>query len=254
MRIVAVIKQTFDTEEKVVVENGRILDEGVKWVINPYDEYAIEEAVRLKERHGGTVIAVTAGPERAEQALRTALAMGADRAVRIECEETDEFVVARLLAAYIRREGADLVLAGNMSVDRGAAQVGPRLAEELGIPHIAAVTRLSLENGKAVAVRDEEGDAVTLEAGLPLLVTAQQGLNEPRYPSLPSLMKARKMPIGRMRPEELDAEAARSPKTVVVGLAAAPGRRGVCRMLPGTPEEQAKELAWILAFEEKAVY
>ena len=140
MNILVCLKQTFDTEEKITIENGQISEDGVEFVINPYDEYAVEEAVRLKEEHGGEVTVITIGPERAEQALRTAMAMGADKGVIVDTEdldvELDEHSVAQILAATIEEEDLeyDLILCGYMAVDDGSAQVGPRLAELLGFP------------------------------------------------------------------------------------------------------------------------
>jgi len=142
--------------------------------MNPYDEFAVEEALRIKETQGAEVTVLSVGPARAENALRTALAMGADHAVLIEeaAFAGDEHALAKVLAAAVRSRPFDLILAGHMSVDNGAGQVALRLAEELGIPHVAAAVQLTVENGKAVAVRDAEGNLETVEAPLPLLVTA----------------------------------------------------------------------------------
>lgn len=136
MHVVVIMKQTFDTEEKIVITDGKVSEDGVKFVINPYDEYAVEEALRLKEAYGGTVTVVSAGPERTTEALRTALAMGADEAVRIATEtlDTDEYGISRLLAAFLQTLNYDLILGGNFSVDNGAGQVAVRLAKLLALP------------------------------------------------------------------------------------------------------------------------
>ncbi|SDK53360.1 electron transfer flavoprotein subunit beta/FixA family protein, partial [Aneurinibacillus migulanus] len=133
MNILVCLKQTFDTEEKIVLENGAISEDGVEFIMNPYDEYAVEEAITLRDEHGGEVTVITVGPERAESALRTALAMGADKAVIVDDEdiETDEYSIAKILAAVIKDREYDIILGGNMAVDNGSGQVGPRLAEEL---------------------------------------------------------------------------------------------------------------------------
>ncbi|KIV51690.1 electron transfer flavoprotein subunit beta/FixA family protein, partial [Aneurinibacillus migulanus] len=194
MNILVCLKQTFDTEEKIVLENGAISEDGVEFIMNPYDEYAVEEAITLRDEHGGEVTVITVGPERAESALRTALAMGADKAVIVDDEdiETDEYSIAKILAAVIKDREYDIILGGNMAVDNGSGQVGPRLAEELNIAQVTTITKLTVDGGKATIERDVEGDIETIEVSLPVLVTAQQGLNEPRYPSLPGIMKAKK--------------------------------------------------------------
>lgn len=255
MNICVLLKQTFDTEEKIVLKDGRVAEDGAKFVINPYDEYAVEEAIRLKERHGGTVVVVSVGPERAAEALRTALAMGADEAALIADEGLggDEFAVSRALAAYVGGQAFDLVLGGNFSVDSGGGQVAVRLAELLGLPHVGAVTQLTVDGGTATAVRDAEGDAETAEVRLPALFTAQQGLNEPRYPSLPGIMKAKKKPLRQLTPAELGLSAADLPPRTARERLALPPERQAGRRLAGTPAEQAAELARLLRTEAKII-
>lgn len=255
MNLFVILKQTFDTEEKIVIQNGAVSDEGVKYIINPYDEYAVEEALRLKEQHGGNVTVVSVGPERTAEALRTALAMGADEAVLISDDglQTDEFVVSALLAAYFKNQAFDLILGGFFSVDNGAGQVAIRLAQLLDIPHTSAIVKLEISGGKAVAVRDAEGDSETVETSLPGVFTAQQGLNEPRYPSLPGIMKAKKKPFHHLSPEDLGVEpAAISPKTERTALFSPPSRKaGV--ILQGSLPDQAAELVQRLKTEAKVL-
>ena len=144
MNIIVLLKQTFDTEEKIVIQDGKIVEDGPEYVINPYDEYAVEEAIKLKETQGAEVTVITLGPPRAENALRTALAMGADKAILIEEDESsilDEHTISKILAAAIKDHDYDLILAGSMSVDNGASQVAVRVAEELNMAHVA--TRLN---------------------------------------------------------------------------------------------------------------
>ena len=134
MNIIVLLKQTFDTEEKIVIQDGQIVEDGPEYVINPYDEYAVEEAVKLKETQGAEVTVVTLGPPRVESALRTALAMGADKAILIEDDESlnlDEHSISKVLSAAIKDRDYDLILTGSMSVDNGASQVAVRVAEEL---------------------------------------------------------------------------------------------------------------------------
>ncbi|MEW9034142.1 MAG: electron transfer flavoprotein subunit beta/FixA family protein, partial [Planifilum fimeticola] len=159
MNILVCLKQTFDTEERIVLEDGQISEDGVEFVINPYDEYAVEEAIKLKEEHGGEVTVITVGPERAEQALRTAMAMGADKGIIVDSEDledADEYTIAKILAEVIKEQEYDLILCGYMAVDDGSAQVGPRLAELLGIPHISTITKLTIDGENVEVEKDVE--------------------------------------------------------------------------------------------------
>lgn len=255
MNILVLLKQTFDTEEKIVIQNGQISEDGVKFIINPYDEYAIEEAVKWKEDIGGEVTVLTFGPERAESALRTALAMGADHAVLIEQDEKDcdETSVAKWLAAAIRNRSYDLIIGGNMSVDAGAGQVALRVAEELGIAHVSTITRLSIADKKATIERDVEGDVETIEVSLPVLLTAQQGLNEPRYPSLPGIMKAKKKPIERVSIEELGVSEEGSHARTTVIQQYLPPKKQAGRVLQGEIKEQVSELVQLLRTGDKVI-
>ncbi|GAB2724185.1 electron transfer flavoprotein subunit beta/FixA family protein [Paenibacillus thermoaerophilus] len=234
--IVAVcLKQTPDTEERIRIESGALAERDLKYIVNPYDEYALEEALRIKEKFGGEVVAVTVGPERAESALRTALAMGADRAVRIgdsACLE-DEGTVAASLAAYLASLRPDLILAGHVSIDNGAAQGGARVAEALGLPLVSGALKLTLRPEQALAVVEREGSDgnETVEAPLPLVVTAQQGLNEPRYPSLPGIMKAKKKPVETLSAADLGLSTDRlSPGSRSARLEPAPPRQAGIRL------------------------
>jgi electron transfer flavoprotein beta subunit len=254
MNIIVCLKQTFDTEEKIVLENGKISEDGVEFIINPYDEYAVEEAIKLRDEHGGEVTVVTVGPERAESALRTALAMGADKAVIVDDEgiDTDEYSTAKILAAVIKDREYDIILGGNMAVDNGSGQVGPRLAEELGIPQVTTITKLEIDGGKATIERDVEGDLEVIEVSLPVLVTAQQGLNEPRYPSLPGIMKAKKKPMERLTVDDLNIDGDAGAKTAVIETYLPP-KKEAGRILSGDIADQAKELVQLLRNEAKVI-
>ncbi|ERI08178.1 electron transfer flavoprotein subunit beta/FixA family protein [Aneurinibacillus aneurinilyticus] len=254
MNILVCLKQTFDTEEKIVLENGTISEDGVEFIMNPYDEYAVEEAITLRDEHGGEVTVITVGPERAESALRTALAMGADKAVIVDDEEihTDEYSVAKILAAVIKDREYDIILGGNMAVDNGSGQVGPRLAEELNIAQVTTITKLSVDGGKATIERDVEGDTETIEVSLPVLVTAQQGLNEPRYPSLPGIMKAKKKPMERLTIDDLGIDGEVAAKTSVIETFLPP-KKEAGRILSGDVADQVKELVQLLRNEAKVI-
>lgn len=251
MNIFVLMKRTFDTEEKITISNGRIDEEGAEFIINPYDEYAIEEAIRVRDDHGGEVTVVTVGDEESEKQLRTALAMGADKAALIniedDLEEYDQATVAQILGEYLKDKDPDLILAGNVAIDGGSGQVGPRVADILDIPSVTTITKLEIEGENVKIVRDVEGDSEMIETSLPLLVTAQQGLNDPRYPSLPGIMKAKKKPLEELELDDLeldedDIEA--KTKTVEIFL---PPKKEAGRILEGDIQDQVKELAGLLS-------
>lgn len=255
MDILVLLKQTFDTEERITVENGKVKEDGVRFVINPYDEYAVEEAIRLKEEQGGTVTILSIGPSRTEEAIRTALAMGADEAVLADDEALfgDEYTAAKVLAAMVKSRPYDLIIGGNQAVDDGSGQVAVRLAEELGIPHISTLTKLEVSGSEVVGHRDAEGDVEVVNATLPVLVTAQQGLNEPRYPSLIGIRKAGKKPLTHLTaadlglsPEDLTART-----EVVETFLPKPKEAG--RILQGDLSDQVKELVHSLTSVDKVV-
>ncbi|RAZ68615.1 electron transfer flavoprotein subunit beta/FixA family protein [Planococcus maitriensis] len=257
MNIYVLVKRTFDTEEKLVVSGGQIQEDGAEFIINPYDEYAIEEAITVRDAHGGEVTVVTIGDEEAEKQLRTALAMGADKAVLIntedDVEEMDQFTAAYILAEYLKDKEADLILAGNVAIDGGSGQVGPRVADLLDINYVTTITSLEIEGETVKIVRDIEGDAEELETSLPLLVTAQQGLNEPRYPSLPGIMKAKKKPLEELELDDLDIDeedVEAKTETIEVYL---PPKKEAGRILEGEIPSQVSELVSLLRSEAKVI-
>lgn len=257
MNIYALVKRTFDTEEKISIENGAIAEDGAEFIINPYDEYAVEEAIKLRDEHGGEVTVLSIGDEDSEKQLRTALAMGADKAVLIDIEDDidsiDEYTSAKIIADYLKDKEVDLILAGNVAIDGGSGQVGPRVAELLGINYVTTITELTIDGTTATVVRDVEGDSETIETSLPLLVTAQQGLNEPRYPSLPGIMKAKKKPLEDLEFDDLDLEeddVEAKTKTVEVFM---PPAKAAGRVLEGEPAAQAAELINLLHSEAKVI-
>jgi electron transfer flavoprotein beta subunit len=200
VNIIACVKQVPDTEAQIRVKaDGSGIDEtGIKWVMNTYDEYGVEEALRLKEKHGGEVTIVSLGPARAIEAIRTALAMGADKGIHITgaaSEDADPYVAASALAAVIKGVPYDIILCGQRAIDDDSGQVGSILAELLGLPQITVVTKVDVEGASVKAIRPIEGAQLLIESALPCVITAQKGLNEPRYASLPGIMKAKKKPV-----------------------------------------------------------
>jgi len=250
MNIFVIMKRTFDTEEKISISGGKINEDGAEFIINPYDEYAIEEAIQVRDEHGGEVTVVTVGGEDAEKQLRTALAMGADKAVLINIEddidESDQYTISTIIGEYLKDKEIDLILAGNVAIDGGSGQIGPRVADILGIPHVTTITELEISGDKVLLTKDVEGDSEIIETSLPLLVTAQQGLNDPRYPSLPGIMKARKKPLEELELDDLDLEeedVEAKTETIEIFL---PPAKDAGRILEGDIETQVKELAGLL--------
>ncbi len=257
MNIYVLLKRTFDTEEKITLSDGRINEDGAEFIINPYDEYAVEEAIQIRDVHGGEVVVVSVGNEESEKQLRTALAMGADKAVLIniedDVEDGDQYTTAKVLAEYLEDKDADLILGGNVAIDGGSGQVAPRVAELLGIPYVTTITKIDIDGRNVTVVRDVEGDEETIETTLPLLVTAQQGLNEPRYPSLPGIMKAKKKPFEEFELDDFDLDeddVAAKTKTIEIFL---PPAREAGKILQGELADQVKELVNLLHTEAKVV-
>ncbi|KKK37208.1 electron transfer flavoprotein subunit beta [Mesobacillus campisalis] len=257
MNIFVLLKRTFDTEEKITIANGAINEDGAEFIINPYDEYAVEEAIQLRESHGGEVTVVSVGGEDGEKQLRTALAMGADKAVLINTEDDieygDQHTTSKILAEYLKDKEADIILAGNVAIDCGSGQVGPRVADLLDIPYVTTITKLEIEGDKVSVVRDVEGDSEVIETSLPLLITAQQGLNEPRYPSLPGIMKAKKKPLEELELDDLDLDEDEvEAKTKVIEIFLPPTKEAG-RVLEGEISEKVKELVSLLHKEAKVI-
>ncbi|MFD0047757.1 electron transfer flavoprotein subunit beta/FixA family protein [Actinomycetes bacterium NPDC127524] len=257
MNIYVLLKRTFDTEEKITLSGGKINEDGAEFIINPYDEYAVEEAIQVRDAQGGEVTVVTVGGEEAEKQLRTALAMGADKAVLINIEDDvengDQFTTSKILAEFLKDKDADLILAGNVAIDGATGQVGPRVAEILDIPYVTTITKLEISGETVTVTRDVEGDSEVIETKLPLLVTAQQGLNEPRYPSLPGIMKAKKKPLDELELDDLDLEeddVEAKTKTIEIFL---PPKKEAGRVLEGEIADQAAELVKLLRSEAKVI-
>jgi electron transfer flavoprotein beta subunit len=221
MKIVVPVKRVVDAYVKVRVKSdGSGVDtDNTKMSMNPFDEIAVEEAVRLKEAGTATeIIAVSVGPQKAQEQLRTALAMGADRAILVESDLTDlqPLVIARLLAAVCEREQPDLVLMGKQAIDDDSNQVGQMLAALRDLPQGTFISRLEPGAGHVVVTREVDAGLERLRLSLPAVVTVDLRLNEPRYPKLPNIMKAKKVPIETATPAELGVDTASTLKTLKV--------------------------------------
>lgn len=247
---VVCIKQVPDTETRVRVGgDGRSLDPaGVTWIINPYDEFAIEAALQLKDALGaGEVVVVSLGAAGVQTAIRSALAMGADRAIHLKSDagSQDPLAVARALAAVVRELNPGLVWLGKQAVDDDAAQVGPMLAELLGLPCATRVMKFALDGQVAKVEREIEGGVEAAEVPLPAVLTTDKGLNQPRFASLKGIMAAKKKTIEE-RPAELGA-----PALEVVALELPPPR--AAGRIVGEGAAAVPELVRVLREEAKAI-
>jgi electron transfer flavoprotein beta subunit len=198
MKLAVCINHVPDTAAKInIASDGKNIDKnGITFILNPYDEYAIEECLRLKEKNSGEVIAISLGGDSHKETLRKALAMGVDKAVLLKDDSPrDSFSVARALADYLKEISADVIFFGKQSIDSDNAAVGTMVAEMLGFPSISVVVKLELANGSVTAEREIEGGKEKVQTTLPAVFTAQKGLNEPRYPSLKGIMSAKSKPI-----------------------------------------------------------
>ena len=203
MKLAVCINHVPDTAAKITLaQDGKNIDKtGVTFVLNPYDEYAIEECLRLKEKNTGEVIAISLGGDSHKETLRKALAMGVDKAVLLKDDSPrDSFAVARALADYLKGISADIIFFGKQSVDSDNAAVGTMVAEMLGLPSVSVVVKLEIADGKVTAEREIEGGKEKVQTGLPAVFSAQKGLNEPRYPSLKGIMSAKSKPIEEVVP------------------------------------------------------
>ena len=260
MEIIVLLKQVPATESFIgIADDGvSIKAEDIKWVINPYDEYAVEEALRIRSAHGGTVTIISAGQERSVEAIRTALAMGADKGILIKdpaAEKCDGLGIARILAAALKNIKFDLIIAGQRAVDDDNFQVGTAVAEFLSIPNISLVIKEEIADGKIRCCRTVEGGTVVLDAPLPALFTTQKGLNEPRYASLPGIMKAKRKPLDIKSFSDIgiDASEMGEPKAKVLAMKLPPEREGG-RIIKGDSSRSiAAELVKVLHEEAKVI-
>jgi electron transfer flavoprotein beta subunit len=259
VKIIVCVKQVPDTTTRIrVAPDGRnIVDGDVSWIVGPYDEFAIEEALKIKEAKGGEVVLVSLGPDRAQTALRNGLAMGADSALHLKdplFDAADTLGTARALAAAIKTLAPfDLVLTGQQGVGGDNSQIPGLLAELLDLPQVTVAVKIELQDGKATVEREVEGAHETWETALPAVISAQKGLNEPRYASLKGIMAAKKKPIDVKDAAALGLDAgALAPKVKVAGLAL-PADRPAIKMIQGDPAAQAQELLRLLHEEAKVI-
>lgn len=215
MNILVCVSRVPDTATKIMVGgDGKTIEKnGVKYIVNPYDEFALEEALRLREKNGGSVTAITIGTDANTEVLRTALAMGVDKAILVKGDEpTDSYYVAANIAKVAKEINPDLILLGKQSIDFDSLQLPSMLGEMLEMPSVSVVSALTVEGGEIKADRDIEGGKEQVACKMPAIISAQKGLNDPRYPKLPDIMKAKSKPIDTRDAEKTSA------KTTVVGI------------------------------------
>lgn len=197
MNILVCVSRVPDTAARINVgDDGKsIKDAGVKFIVNPYDEYALETAIQLKESKSATVTAITVGSADASDVLRTALAMGADNAVLVKAANFDASIVAENIAAVAKEINADLVILGRQSIDFDSLQMPSLVGAMLDRPSVSVVSKLEINGNKVICESDIEGGKETIETSLPCVISTQKGIYEPRYPKLPDIMKAKKKEI-----------------------------------------------------------
>ncbi len=225
MKILTTVKRVTDPDMKVKIkpDGSGIVTDGVEYKMNSFDEYGVEEAIRLKEEHGGEVVVVSVGPDASTKEIRTALAMGADRGVLVETDaDLDSDAVARLIAEVAKKESPDIIVMGKQAVDSDRNQAGQMLAAYLDYPQATFAFDLSVADGWATVGREVDGGTSTKRVKLPAIVTADLRLNEPRYASLPGIIKAKRKKIDRFSPEDLGVDIAS--KVNVLAFEAPPER------------------------------
>ena len=248
MKIFVCVNHVPDTETKVkVASDGRSVDPtGVNYVINPYDEFAVEEGLQLKQKHGGEVVAVSLGGDAHKETLRKTLAMGVDKAVLLkDGTPRDSFSVARALADFLKEQSPEIVLFGKQSIDSDNAAVAPMVAEMLGIPSVTVVVKLEIDGTKVTAEREIEGGHEKVETQLPVVIAAQKGLNEPRYPSLKGIMAAKSKPIEELQPSPAS-------NKVEVLVMRKPGAKSAGKII-GNDASAVPELVRLLHEEAKVI-
>jgi len=248
MKLAVCINHVPDTAAKInISSDGKSYDRtGLSYIINPYDEFAVEECLRLKEKHGGEVIAISVGSDVHKETIRKALAMGVDKGILIKDDAIrDSFALARALADELKSLSTDAIFFGKQSVDYDNSAVGLMVAEMLGLPSVSVVVKLEINGDKALAEREIEGGHEIVEVKLPAVFTAQKGLNEPRYPSLKGIMSAKSKPIEEKHPSPAQ------PKVEVLSMNKPPAK--AAGKIVGTDVHAVPELVRLLHEEAKVI-
>jgi electron transfer flavoprotein beta subunit len=259
MKIAVLMKRVPDTAStfKIGSDEKSVDTDNLKYVMSPYDEHGIEEALKTREAgQADEVIVITMGPEGTPETIRTALAMGADRAVFVKDDGIAGYSskgIAMALAAALKTEEPELIFAGKQAVDDDASQVPERVAELLKIPHASVVTSFAFDGSMVTVEREIEGGSYTMEIGLPVLLTADKGMNTPRYPTLPNIMKAKKKEIKELSLADLGLSAVDLASGIEVESMSLPRQDRLNKILEGETDERVQELLSILREEEKVL-
>lgn len=259
MKIAVIVKQVPDTETKAKLGANGLDSAGVKFILNPYDEFAVEEAIKIKgSAAGATVTVLSLGPDRCVDAMRTALAMGCDAAIHIkvsddEAAKADSYLVSKALANALKNKGPfDLVFAGKQAIDDDAMAVPQMVAEFLGCGRATVVSALEVSGDKVIAKRAADGGAIeTIELTKPAVIAANKGLNTPRYASLPGIMKAKKVPVDVLTLTDLGLSMADA--KVEIGDFEVPPEKQAGKMFTGSAQELAAQIVKALREEAKVI-
>ena len=264
MNIAVCVKQVPATDARIKpnAQKNDVDREGLSYVMNPYDEFGVEEALKIKEQvKGGTVTVITIAPEKGIEVLRAALAVGADQAIHLKdpaFADGDTYSTALVLTAVLKRGNYDIIFFGKQAIDDDAGAVGIYVAEWMNLPHVAVINQLTIDpvQKKAVAHRQIEGGIEVVETDLPAIFTCQKGLNEPRYATLPGIMKAKQKPVTCFTPSDLglseDQVGSRGARLVVETLEP-PAPRASGKILEGNPDAAVAELVRLLREEAKVL-
>ncbi|MFN3604408.1 MAG: electron transfer flavoprotein subunit beta/FixA family protein [Leptonema sp. (in: bacteria)] len=255
MKIAVLIKQVPDTETQIAgkISGNQINETGIKWIVSPFDEHALEEAMRIKEKHQAEVVAISLGPDRVQDALRTAYALGVDRVTHIKDDSynvLDVFYTANVLASYLKQENPDIILAGNIAIDSQSSMVPTMIAQILNIPSIIYAIKIEISGNKVKVTREIEGGTADIETEMPVLITATKKLNEPKYPPLKGILAAKKKTINIVQVSSLGVSV---PKIEILAIEPPPPRPPGRIIEGATPEEKARELIRLLKEEAKVI-
>ncbi|MBI2336963.1 MAG: electron transfer flavoprotein subunit beta/FixA family protein [Deltaproteobacteria bacterium] len=256
MKIAVLIKQVPDTETKIRIkaDGSGIETDGIKYIISPYDEFAVEEAIRTKEKNAGSeVTVISLGPDRCVESIRTALAMGCDKAVHVQDggQDFDSFQTATLLSQIIKNQGFEVVFTGKQALDKDSGQVTQMIAELLNWPQVTVVEKIEWQGNVAKVTRRVAGGAKEVyEVQLPALLAAETGLNTPRYASLPGIMKAKSKPVEKLNAADLLAGATAK---VTLSNYRLPPEKAPGRILQGELDKTIPELVKLLREEAKII-
>lgn len=253
MKIAVLVKQVPDTETNLKVSGTAISEAGVKWIVSPFDEHALEESLRLRDKTSAEITAISLGPDRVQEALRTAYALGVDKAVQIKDDSynvLDANYSAQVLAAYLKQLNPDLILAGHVAIDSQSSMVPAMIAQILGCANINNAVSIEVNGSDVKVKREIEGGTAEMSASGTVVVTAAKGLNDPRYPSLKGIMASKKKQLETVDVGSLGVSAS---KIEIASLEPPPPRPPGRVIEAETPEDKAKELVRLLREEAKVI-